>query len=151
MKVVFGFFIIMVGFLLSGCVQTMENNSIPIVKSKFLMGPKGKKLNFDLGIKVSAQKFAPLIAKKTRVPTGMSFQMKASGENQTPLVDIAYIKNEDSKEIVDIAQVKISPIDTNETLSVLKINLTVIDGWVRLDAKSMDKTIALTLSVVKEY
>lgn len=151
MKIMIYIATLVLGLGLIGCVQTMEDNSIPVTKSKFLMGHKGKKLNYDVGIKVSADQFAPLIAKKTRVPTGMSFEMGASSKNKLPLVDIAYLKSENPKEIVDIAQVMISPVNKGEVLSKLKINLTVIDGWIRLDAKSTDKTIAVTLSVVKEY
>ncbi|MCO4781595.1 MAG: hypothetical protein KC646_04675 [Candidatus Cloacimonetes bacterium] len=151
MKLILSLLTLIFGFTLMGCVQTMEDNSIPVVKSKFLMGPKGKKLKYDLGIKTSPDNFAPLIATKTRVPTGMSFQMQANDQKVLPLIDIAYKTSKESKEIIDIAKVQIKAVNPADKLSKLKINLTVIEGWIRLDAKSVDKDISLTLNVVKEY
>ncbi|MCJ8344804.1 hypothetical protein MJH12_04635 [bacterium] len=148
MKILLSLLTISLAFILSACVQTMEDNSIAITKSEFLMGPKGKKLKFDLGIKTGKDQFAVLITKKTRVPTGSAFQMKAAKDQTKPLVQIAYLKSEDPKEVVAIASVEISALDKNQKLDRLKLNLTVINGLIRLDAKSVGSNVILTLNVI---
>ncbi|PCJ16732.1 MAG: hypothetical protein COB02_15280 [Candidatus Cloacimonadota bacterium] len=149
MKILISITFIFIALFLSGCVQTMEKNSIAIAKSDFLMDDKGKKLIYDLGIKTSKNNFSPLIAVKTRVPSGMSFEMKAKDKQLNTIIDIAYLFSKKPQVIKDIAQVQISPIDKKTPLSKLKINLTVIGGYIKIDAKSIDKLIPLTLSIIK--